>query len=236
MRLDEPMLEHGVCRSHAWMSGKRQLLARGEDPQPVVGARLGWRQHEGGLGQVQPGGDRLHGGRAGVLDRGQGVADGAALPGLAGSPLDREGRRRDVDVGWQEPDAESCQFLAEAVQLVGVADVERHRRRHEFQRVVGLEKGRLIGDQGIGGGVRLVEAVAGELGDQVEDIGGAILRHAARHAVIPLLAEEPVGIDRLQRLAIRFDGRIGSIDINPVLLTKTGCIGVDGLIVQSDKT
>lgn len=43
-------------------------------------------------------------------------------------------------------------------------------------------------------------------------------------------------LDRLQRLALRFDASIASIDINPVLLTKTGCIGVDGLIVQSQKT
>jgi hypothetical protein len=32
-----------------------------------------------------------------------------------------------------------------------------------------LQIGRLVGDDGIGGGVRLVEAVVGELGEQVED-------------------------------------------------------------------
>ena len=42
-------------------------------------------------------------------------------------------------------------------------------------------------------------------------------------------------LDRLQRLAIRFDNALDSIDINPILLSKTGCIGVDALIVTSQK-
>jgi hypothetical protein len=40
------------------MAGERQLLARGEDPQPVV--RLVGLQEEGGLRKVGPPGDALH--------------------------------------------------------------------------------------------------------------------------------------------------------------------------------
>jgi hypothetical protein len=39
---------------------------------------------------------------------------------------------------------------------------------------MGLEIGGLIGNQGVGGGMRLVEAVAGELGHEVEDIFGLV--------------------------------------------------------------
>ena len=55
------------------------------------------------------------------------------------------------------------------MQLVGIADVERHRGGQEFDRVVGLEIGRLIADIGVGRGMRLVEAVFGELGAGIED-------------------------------------------------------------------
>ena len=40
---------------------------------------------------------------------------------------------------------------------------------------MGLQKGRLVGDQAVGGGVGLVEAVAGELGQQVEDLVSQLL-------------------------------------------------------------
>ena len=47
-------------------------------------------------------------------------------------------------------------------------------RRHERGRIVRLEPGGLVGDQRIGRGVRLVEAVAGELLHQVENVAGLI--------------------------------------------------------------
>ena len=46
----------------------------------------------------------------------------------------------------------------------------RHQRRHEVPRVVHLEPRRLIRDQRVGDGVRLVEAVARERLDVVEDL------------------------------------------------------------------
>lgn len=43
-------------------------------------------------------------------------------------------------------------------------------------------------------------------------------------------------LDRLQRLALQFHDSLESIDINPILLGKSGCIGVDGLIVKTTKS
>ena len=50
--------------------------------------------------------------------------------------------------------------------------VEAHRRGEEFGRVMRLQPGGVIGDQRVGGGVALVEAIAGELVDQVEQLVG----------------------------------------------------------------
>ena len=54
--------------------------------------------------------------------------------------------------------------------LVGVVHIGGHDRRHELGREVGLEPEGLVGDQRIGGGVRLVEAVARKLLHQIEDL------------------------------------------------------------------
>ena len=68
----------------------------------------------------------------------------------------------------------------EDVELVGVAEVERHRGGEELDRIVRLQPRRLVGDQRVGGGVALVEAVAGELVDQLEDLRRLGALHAAR--------------------------------------------------------
>ncbi len=66
-------------------------------------------------------------------------------------------------------------------ELVGVAHVERHGGGEELLAVVRLHVGRVIADQRVGGGVRFVEAVAGELVDQLEDVGGVVLLDAVLH-------------------------------------------------------
>ena len=69
--------EHGVRSADAGVAGEGQFLARGENAHAVVGAGLGWRQHEGGFGEVGPGGELLHPGVAEALaveDHGDGVA------------------------------------------------------------------------------------------------------------------------------------------------------------------
>jgi hypothetical protein len=49
---------------------------------------------------------------------------------------------------------------------------------HERGRMVRLQVGGVIGQQRVGGGVRLVEAVARELFHQVEDLVGLFFRQA----------------------------------------------------------
>ena len=54
-------------RAQRRMTRKRQLARRREDAHVVIGASLGGRQHERGLGQVGPVREALHGGIAQAL-------------------------------------------------------------------------------------------------------------------------------------------------------------------------
>ena len=126
----------------------------------------------------------LHGRLADVLDGPQRVADGALPIRLAGCRRHREGGAGSVDIGRQQGDAEALQLLTEDVQLVRVVEVQGHGRGEELYRVVGLQVCRLVGDKGIGGGVRLVEAIAGELGHLLEYQRGLGLGHGTRHRAI----------------------------------------------------
>ena len=49
------------------------------------------------------------------------------------------------------------------------------QRGHEFDGIMRLQPGRLVGEKGVGAGMRFVEAVAGEFGDQVENAFGLFL-------------------------------------------------------------
>ena len=120
----------------------------------------------------------LHRLLADALQRAERIADGEAVAmrstvefGLAG-----------VDAGRQARDAHAAHVVDEDGQLVGLVHVEAHRRGVEFGRVMRLQPGGLVGDQRIGGGVALVEAIAGELVDQVEQLVGL----ACGDAVDPL--------------------------------------------------
>ena len=86
---------------------------------------------------------------------------------------------RAIDRWRLDADAKPLRFVAEFRELVGVALVERHRSSDEFDRVVRLEPGCLISDQRIRRRVALVEAVVGELCQQVEDFVGHCLRDLA---------------------------------------------------------
>ena len=66
----------------------------------------------------------------------------------------------------------AAHVLDEHRELVGERDIEAHRRGIEFGAVMRLQPGGLIGEQGVGRSVALVEAVAGELVDQVEQLVG----------------------------------------------------------------
>ena len=79
--------------------------------------------------------------------------------------------------GRDDLDAEPLRVLTELCQLVGIAHVQRHRSREELGRVIRLHIGGLVRDQRIGGRMALVEAVIGELGEQIEDLRRLGLRH-----------------------------------------------------------
>ncbi len=88
---------------------------------------------------------------------------------------DLEGDARAIDRRRYQLDLQPLHLGAEFRQLVGVAHIQRHRRRHELHRMMRLHIGGLEGDQRVGGGVTLVEAVVGELGQQFEDGVGLVL-------------------------------------------------------------
>ena len=76
---------------------------------------------------------------------------------------------RAIDRGRLDLDAEPLGLGAEFGELVGVADVERHRGGQELDRIVRLHIGGLIGDQRVGRRVALVEAVIGKSRQQLEN-------------------------------------------------------------------
>ena len=121
----------------------------------------------------------LHRPLADALQRGERVANGVAVL----VRLDREIGLARVDVGGQARHAQPAHVIDEHAQLVGQRHVEAHRRGVEFGRVMCLQPRGLIGEQRIGRRVALVEAVARELVDQVEQLVGL-----GRRDVVMLLA------------------------------------------------
>ena len=120
------------------------------------------RERPAGFARLEDDIDRL---LAGALDRPQPVADRAAVDRL-------ETVIRGIDVRPEHLHLVGDGVVVEDLHRVGVVHVRRQRRRHEGRAVVRLEPGGLIGDDGVGGGVRLVEAVLGELRHQVEQLLG----------------------------------------------------------------
>src|SRR5690606_35105881 len=70
---------------------------------------------------------------------------------------------RQVHVRRLDAQLHAAAFLDQRDHLVGVVHIRREYRGHEGRGIVRLEPGGLVGHQTVGGGVRLVEAVAGEL-------------------------------------------------------------------------
>ena len=114
-----------------------------------------------------------------------------------------------VDVGRQAFDAAAAHVLDEHAELVGQRHVEAHRGGVEFGPVMRLQPGGLIGDQRVSGGVALVETVARELVDHVEQLVGLgrrdlVVRRAA------LDEDRALGIHlRLDLLAHRAAQQVG---------------------------
>ncbi len=101
---------------------------------------------------------------ADVLDRGEPEPD-AALG------LDGERQLTLVDVGRQHRNAAIAALAEVERQLVGVLRLDRQQRRREMPRVVRLQVRGLVREERVGRRVRLVEAVAGEVLHQLEDVG-----------------------------------------------------------------
>ena len=93
--------------------------------------------------------------------------------------------------------AAAFRLLLQRGEPVGVVDREAHAGGDEHLRMVRLQPGGLVGDQRVGGGVRFVEAVVGELRHQVEDFGG--LRR------IDAALDRALGEDVALRLHLRGD-------------------------------
>ena len=75
-----------------------------------------------------------------------------------------------IHIRAEDLDAERPRFVDVLAQLGGVRHVVRHHRAEKFDRIIGLQVCGLIRDDGVGGGVRFVETVAGKLFEQIEDL------------------------------------------------------------------
>ena len=80
----------------------------------------------------------------------------------------REVQVADVDVGRKDLYAQVPAFVDVFHYLVAVVDLAGQQSRHEADRIVGLQVSGLVGQDRVGGRVRLVESVAGKLDHQVE--------------------------------------------------------------------
>ena len=104
------------------------------------------------------------------LDRPQAKVDLA----LAGHP---EVDMPLVDIRRQHLDAHPpavVDMFDEKLVALGAVHLRGEHGGHVLGRIMGLEVSGLISDQGIGRAVRLVEAIAAEILDQVEDLGGLL--------------------------------------------------------------
>ena len=96
-----------------------------------------------------------------------------------------------VDVGPQQLDPETAALADGRDDFLGVVGIGRQDGRHPLRQEVGLEVGRLVGDEGVAGGVGLIEGVAGEgldvLPELVGDLGRVALLLRAVQEVLALL-------------------------------------------------
>ena len=140
--------------------------------------------------------DRPHGVLADVLDGTQPEAN-LALD-------DREIALRRVDIGWQHLKTHRLALGHVERHFVFGVHHRRDQRRHVLGRIVGLEVGRAVRDQGVAGGVSLVEGVLRAalvldpeiLGDLAIDAVGL----AANHERLLQLAHQ-LGVLLTDRLA-----------------------------------
>ena len=131
--------------------------------------------------------DRIDRSLAESLDRREAEADTLA-------PLDREIQLALIDVRRQHRDAALARLGEIHRELLGVLRFNREQRRGKVPRIVRLEIGGLIREERIGGRMRLVEAVACEMLDQLEHFRRLLFRDPLRlrpfHERIALLRHD----------------------------------------------
>ena len=118
--------------------------------------------------------DGFNDGAADALDGGQGVVDAGRRDGKARLAL--------VDVGRKDPDLHGPAGENIGGHLGGVVDHRGHESRHEFHGIIIFEPGGLVGDDGVAGGVGLVEGVFGKVHHSVVDAGGNLFIDPAGRA------------------------------------------------------
>ena len=124
--------------------------------------------------------------RAHLLDVGQPHAQRRAVP------LHLEPLAAQVHVERQHLEAEAPRVVEHHARRVEPHGLVVEDAGVELGRVVRLEPGRGVADDGEAGGVRLVEAVGGEPAELAEDLVGHLLRGAARHRLLDEVAADGV--------------------------------------------
>ena len=157
-RLDGPLVEH---------LGVDPLAEVVEVGERAAGLPLGHDEGHQGLADVAHRG-QAEGDGAGAVARGADVA-------LAGGEVGGELGQGAVDVGDQHLDAERPALAEVDGGLVLVVLDRGEQAGQVLDRVVGLQPGRLVGDEAVAVGVRLVEGVVGEGLDDVEEGGAELL-------------------------------------------------------------
>src|SRR5208282_172302 len=99
---------------------------------------------------------------ANVLDSGKAEANGFAVRSEVGIG--------DVDIRRFNGDAHLAALVDVLHNVVGAPGDRGEQGGHELDGIVCLEIGRVIGEQGVGGGVRFIETVSGELRHEIENL------------------------------------------------------------------
>ena len=186
------------------------------DPVAEVGERP-----EGAL-CLAGGDDRLDGALPDVLDGQQAEPDRR--------PLDGELQVAGVDVRLQHGDAEPAALGHGRGDLLGVVPERRQDAGHVLDGVVGLEVRRLVGDQPVGRGVGLVEAVALERLEGLEDRVDRVRAHPA----LARLAYELV-LHRAQDARLLLADRVAErVRLGAAEAAEGGRGGHDVLLVDED--
>ena len=85
----------------------------------------------------------------------------------------------DVDIRRLDRNSHLAALVDVLHHAIGVAGDGSKQRRHEFDRMVSLQIGSVISQQGVGRRVRLVESVAGKLRHEIENLLDFFRREAA---------------------------------------------------------